>query len=74
MRTRYLLPGVVTLGLLLPMALPVTAAIDTTANEALKGCASMEQVEEALADPADHPTLYNETGTLAEVLHAHRTR
>jgi len=30
-------------------------------EEALKGCATVAQFEEALADPADHPTLYNET-------------
>jgi hypothetical protein len=30
-------------------------------QEVLAGCASVAQVEEALANPADHPTLYNET-------------
>jgi hypothetical protein len=30
-------------------------------QEVLDGCASVAQVEEALANPADHPTLYNDT-------------
>ena len=30
-------------------------------EEALAGCATVAQVEEAFANPVDHPTLYNET-------------
>ncbi len=97
MRARNLAGCVVTLSMLLAMALPAAAAVDTPAHEAriseleekvaklealleqryreldescartedvkeaLAGCATVAQVEEALADPADHPTLYNET-------------
>jgi hypothetical protein len=97
MRARNLPGCVVTLSMLLAMALPAAAAVDTPAHEAriseleekvaklealleqryreldescartedvkeaLAGCATVAQVEEAFADPADHPTLYNET-------------
>ena len=71
MRAQQLLTGIMTMLMLLPLTSPVNAADDTAAHEARiseleakveRLEALLEQTEVASANPAQHPTVDNETG------------